>query len=285
MKKNHLIIPILSLVFLFSCTDQEAEKTKSKEVKKGIIEVDTTDVFSSEQYDFVLPRPFALAANFEEAGMKYDKERMNPTENVVKYKTKGDQLINFGVYSTDLVYNILNDQPQQTMAYFNTLKELADKFGMGSIFTEDELAIKIEQNISDRSVLEDLLVDVHERSQEFLEDNDMRYLSAIQFSGAWIEGMYLASFDFVEKEPSEVSHKIVDQMSLLRNALKGLNAYPNKDESIKKTIDALEELQETYNNFDSLSADGGTGLPELSADEIKEIAKQIQEIRSQIIKA
>lgn len=285
MNKNHLITPILSLVFLFSCTDQEAEKTKSKEVKKGVIEVDTTDVFSSEQYDFVLPRPFALAANFEEAGMKYDKERMNPTENVVKYKTKGDQLINFGVYSTDLVYNILNDQPQQTMAYFNTLKELADKFGMGSIFTKDELAIKIEQNISDRSVLEDLLVDVHERSQEFLEDNDMRYLSAIQFSGAWIEGMYLASFDFVEKEPSEVSHKIVDQMSLLRNALKGLNAYPNKDESIKKTIDALEELQETYNNFDSLSADGGTGLPELSADEIKEIAKQIQEIRSQIIKA
>lgn len=277
-------MPMISLAMLFSCSEQEAEETQSKKVKKAVVEVDTTDVFSSDQYEFVLPRPFALAANFEEAGMKYDKERMNPVENMSKYKTKGDQLINFGVYSTDLVYNILNDQPQQTMAYFKTLKELAEKFGMGSIFTEDELALKIEENISDRSVLEDLLVDVHERSQEFLQDNDMRYLSAIQFSGAWVEGMYLASFDFVEKEPSEVSHKIVDQMSLLRNALKGLNAYPNKDESIKNTINALEKLQETYNNFDSLKANGATGIPDLSGDEIKEIAKQIQKIRTIITK-
>lgn len=277
-------MPMISLAMLFSCSEQEAEETQSKEVKKAVVEVDTTDVFSSDQYEFVLPRPFALAANFEEAGMKYDKERMNPVENMSKYKTKGDQLINFGVYSTDLVYNILNDQPQQTMAYFKTLKELAEKFGMGSIFSEDELALKIEENISDRSVLEDLLVDIHERSQEFLQDNDMRYLSAIQFSGAWVEGMYLASFDFVEKEPSEVSHKIVDQMSLLRNALKGLNAYPNKDESIKNTINALEKLQETYNNFDSLKANGATGIPDLSGDEIKEIAKQIQKIRTIITK-
>lgn len=277
-------MPMISLAMLFSCSEQEAEETQSKKVKKAVVEVDTTDVFSSDQYEFVLPRPFALAANFEEAGMKYDKERMNPVENMSKYKTKGDQLINFGVYSTDLVYNILNDQPQQTMAYFKTLKELAEKFGMGSIFTKDELALKIEENISDRSVLEDLLVDVHERSQEFLQDNDMRYLSAIQFSGAWVEGMYLASFDFVEKEPSEVSHKIVDQMSLLRNALKGLNAYPNKDESIKNTINALEKLQETYNNFDSLKANGATGIPDLSGDEIKEIAKQIQKIRTIITK-
>lgn len=277
-------MPMISLAMLFSCSEQEAEETQSKEVKKAVVEVDTTDVFSSDQYEFVLPRPFALAANFEEAGMKYDKERMNPVENMSKYKTKGDQLINFGVYSTDLVYNILNDQPQQTMVYFKALKELAEKFGMGSIFSEDELALKIEENISDRSVLEDLLVDVHERSQEFLQDNDMRYLSAIQFSGAWVEGMYLASFDFVEKEPSEVSHKIVDQMSLLRNALKGLNAYPNKDESIKNTINALEKLQETYNNFDSLKANGATGIPDLSGDEIKEIAKQIQKIRTIITK-
>lgn len=285
--KNHVMkkflgLSLISLV-LFSCGEEQTKEFKDTVEKKGVVEVDTTDVFASDQYEFVLPRPFALAANFEEAGMTYDAERMNDVENVSNYTSKGKQLLNFGVYSTNLVYNIMNDRPQQTMKYFNTLRELADKFGMGSIFTEDDLALEIEENISDREALEDLLVDVHERSQEFLSDNDMRYLSAIQFSGAWVEGMYLASFDFVKKDPAEINMKLIDQMSLLRNTIKGLEAYPDRDEDIQNILDELNDLQDTFNNFDSVKSTEGVGFPELTAEDIQTIADKIQEIRAKIV--
>ena len=275
----------LAMIFLAiaSCGEGTNEEFKSVNEKKGSVEIDTTDVFGSDQYEFVLPRPFALAANFEEAGMTYDAERTNPIENVSNYTSKGKQLLNFGVYSTNLVYNIMNDRPQQTMKYFNTLKELADKFGMGAIFTEDDLALKIEENISNRDVLEDLLIDVHERSQEFLSDNDMRYLSVIQFSGAWIEGMYLASYDFVEEEPSKINIKLIDQMSLLRNTIQGLEAYPDRDEDIQSILDELNNLQDTFNNFDSVLATGGVGFPNLTANEIEIIAEKVQKIREKVI--
>ncbi len=260
-----------------------SEETPVKETPNAVIEVDTADIFGSERFEFVLPRPFALAASFQEAGMSYAPNRTNPVENVTKYNLKGAQLINFGVYSTDLVYNILNDQPQQTMLYFNTLKDLADKFGMGSIFTEDDLALQIEQNISNREELEGLLVDVHERSQEYLEDNDMRFLSAIQFSGAWVEGMYLASLDFSKKDPAEVGHKISDQMTLVKNTIKGLEMYPNRDESINQILEELKSFEAMYQNFESVLATEGVGFPELTQDEINQIATKITAIRNLII--
>ena len=279
MNKSKFIILFSLGLLLTNCT----EETPVKEAPTAIIEVDTTDVFGSDQYEFVLPRPFALAASFQEAGMSYAPGRTNPVENVSNYTTKGAQLINFGVYSTDLVYNIINDQPQQTMLYFNTLKDLADKFGMGSIFTENDLAIEIEKNISNKDMLESLLVDVHERSQEFLEDNDMRYLSAIQFSGAWVEGMYLASLDFATKDPAEVGHKISDQMTLVKNTIKGLEMYPNRDESINQVLEELKAFEAMYNNFESVLATEGVGFPELTQEEINQIATKIGEIRALII--
>ncbi len=279
MNAPKLFILITAGLIITSC----GEETPVKETPNAVIEVDTADIFGSERFEFVLPRPFALAASFQNAGMSYAPNRTNPVENVTKYNLKGAQLINFGVYSTDLVYNIIHDQPQQTMLYFNTLKDLADKFGMGSIFTEDDLALQIEQNISNREELEDLLVDVHERSQEYLEDNDMRYLSAIQFSGAWVEGMYLASLDFSKKDPAEVGHKISDQMTLVKNTIKGLEMYPNRDESINQILEELKSFEAMYQNFESVLATDGVGFPELTQDEINQIASKIAAIRNLII--
>lgn len=73
---------IVSLAILFFFSEQEAEETQSKEVKKAVVEVDTKDLFYSDQYEFVLPRPFASIVNFKEAGMKFDKEQMNPVEKI-----------------------------------------------------------------------------------------------------------------------------------------------------------------------------------------------------------
>lgn len=270
----------LALVFT-NCVEEKEDVIK--EGPTPVIDTDTNNVFASERFEFVLPRPFALATSFQEAGMTYGADRTNPIENVDNYSNKGQQLINFGVYSTDLVYNIIHEQPQNTMKYFTTLKTLADKFGMGSIFTDDDLAVEIEKNIADRDMLESLLVDVHERSQEYLEDNDMRYLSAIQFSGAWVEGMYLASLDFKDKDPKEVGNKITDQMTLVRNTIKGLEMYPDRDADINEILEELKAFQAMYNSLEPVMAAEGKGFPELTSEDLVKIADKIAIIRTKII--
>lgn len=268
------------LFSISSCNNQE-EDTPETAVKRTI-EIDTTVNFESERFEFVLPRPFALVSAFEEVGLTFYPDRTNPVENIAKYSTRGDQLINFGVYSADLIYCIINDQPQQSILYFNALKSLADKFGMGSVFTEDELALEIEKNIANREVLEELLVDVHERSQEYLEDNQMKYLSAIQFSGAWVEGMYLASFDF-NSDQKDTGLKISDQMSLLKNTILGLQMYEDRDVEIDTILNELKSLESEYASFESVKSVTVNEKANLTSDEIEIITEKITTIRNLII--
>lgn len=278
-----ILIAIISTGVLFSCNNNEDENPENDTTKKktGIIDIDTTDAFTSDEYEFILPRPFALAASFEEAGMTYDETRMNSLDNLESYKTEGKKILNFGVYSTDLVYNITNEQPQYSMKYFKGLKTLADRIGMGRIFTEDELALKIEQNIADREKMEELLVDVHEASQEYLQNNQLRFLSIIQFAGAWVEGMYLASFDFDQKDQNIISNKIVDHMTLLNNTIKGIKLYEDRDEDLQKVLDGLIDIQTTYNNYESVKS--AEGMPKLTSEEINTFKNKIREVRTLII--
>lgn len=272
---------LLTIGILLSCSNEASDpQVSNKSKKKGVVEIDTTNTFTSDQFEFVLPRPFALAASFEEAGMTYDETRMNNLENVDKYKSEGKKILNFGVYSTDLVYNIMNEQPQYSMKYFSALKTLADRIGMGRIFTEDDLALKIEKNIADKKKMEELLVDVHDASEEYLQNNQLRFLSVIQFAGAWIEGMYLASFDFDSKDQKIISNKIVDHMTLLNNTIKGISLYEDRDEDLQKVLDALIEVQTTYNNFESVK--GVKGMPTLTSKEIQLFKGKIHDVRKLI---
>lgn len=277
-----IFVALLITGIIYSCNNEEVKSEEDTTKKKtGLIDIDTTDAFTSDEFEFILPRPFALAASFEEAGMTYDETRMNSLENLDSYKTEGKQILNFGVYSTDLVYNIINEQPQYSIKYFNGLKTLADRIGMGRIFTEDELALKIEKNIADKDKMEDLLVDVHEASQEYLQNNQLRFLSIIQFAGAWTEGMYLASFDFEKKDQNVISNKIVDHMTLLNNTIKGIKLYEDRDEDLQKVLDGLIDIQSAYNNYESVKS--AEGMPKLTSDEINTFKNKIHEVRSLII--
>ncbi|HLV41532.1 MAG TPA: hypothetical protein VKY37_04580 [Brumimicrobium sp.] len=270
-----------SLLLITSCSNNEENATDKNLKKTAMIEVDTTDVYTSNDYDFVLPRPFALVTSFEEAGMDFVASRMNDPKNIEKYTTDGKQLLNFGVYSSDLVYSIINNQAQSSITNFNAIKGLADKIGMGSIFSKEELALEIEKNIANRDEMESLLIDVYERSQEYLENNEMRVLAAIQFSGAWFEGMYLATFDLDKKEKKKLSHTVVDHMSLLKHAIKGLEAYTDRGANIDELLTEMKSLQNTYNELRSIKE--AKGFPELTLEEIKVVATKIHKIRSLII--
>lgn len=267
---------------LHSCVSDNVPNTEAKGEKRAIIKVDKTDVFTSDEYEFVLPQPFALAANYQEAGLTYDEERMNPIGSVTKYKTKGKQILNFGVYSTDLVYSILNERPQTSMEYFQVLEKLAEFMGMSSIFASDSLKNKIELNIANRDVLENLLIDLHERSQEYLEDNDLRRLAAIQFSGAWVEAIYLASFDFNDEITPIICAKIDDQMSLLDNAIFALESFEKDDDDLNLVLDELVALQETYAAFRTV-INPLDGIPQLSGEEMQMLKDKIQSIRKLIV--
>lgn len=267
------------LLLITSCNNQES--TKELNGKKAIIEVDTTNIYNKNDYDIKLPEPYVLVSSFEDAGVEFDATRMNDPENISNYNTEGKQLLNYGIFSSDLIYCIINEQAQYSIKNFNATKKIAVNLGMGSIYSNEKLASEIEDNIGDREKMEALLFDIHDKSLEYLKENEVRVLAAIQFAGSWVEGMYLGTFDIDNKDIKKLGVKVADNMNILKTALGGLEAYVDRDGNTNNVLTELKALQTQYNDLDNVK--NAKGIPELTKEDVKELAEKIHQIRDMIV--
>lgn len=279
MNFKELTLIASGILLITSCNNSTSEKEETG--KKASIEIDTADVYTKNDYEIKLPEPYVLVSSFEDAAVEFDASRMNDPKRISNYNTEGKQLLNYGVFSSDLIYSVLNEQTQHAIKNFNATKKIAEKIGMGSIYSKEALATEIEDNIGNREKMEGLLFDIHEKSQEYLKVNKVRVLAAIQFAGSWVEGMYLGTFDIDNKDKVKLGTKVADNMNILKSALKGLEAYVDKDERTNNVLTELKALQSQYKNLASVK--NAKGVPELTKEEIKELAKKIHQIRDMIV--
>ncbi len=279
MNIQKLTIIATGLIIISSCSNNE--KTNEVNGKKGVIEVDTTDVYTKNDFDLKLPEPYVLVSSFEDAGIEFDDTRMNDPSNISTYNTEGKQLLNYGVFSSDLIYSVLNEQVQHSIKNFNATKKIAENLGMGSIYSDEALAEEIEDNIGNREKMESLIFDIHDKSQEYLKVNQVRVLAAIQFAGSWVEGMYLGTFDIDNKDIDKLGVKVADNMNILKTAIDGIEAYTDRDEKTDNVLTELKALQSQYNNLETVK--NASGLPKLTKEDIKRLANKIHQIRDMIV--
>jgi len=183
--KITLSIPMVAAGLLFSACSGN-DDTQKQQAK---VEVTTDETTTSDENDFVLPPPNALAAAFKNAGLTYTAGKANPVSKKDTYSKKIDQLLNLGVYTTDLAYCAINNKTQEAREYLSAIQSLGSKVGLESVYSDKALIEKFDKNLGDQVVLEDLIYEIQDKSDAYLQDNDLRYLAAIEFAGAWAEGM------------------------------------------------------------------------------------------------
>ncbi len=279
--KIHFSIPIVAAVlFLSACSGGEKQVTDQQKVV-----VDQENGTVSDDQDFVLPQPISLASAFKNAGLSYAAGKTNPASNKDKYAKKIDQLLNLGVYSTDLAYCAINNKTQEAREYLSAIQSLGSKVGLESVFADKSLIEKFDKNLSNQSALEDLIYEIQDKSDAYMQDNDLRYLAAVEFAGAWAEGMYLG-IDDTRKKESTMSTAIVDQMTLLRNTIKGLESHPTKDVRLKEVIALFQGVLNTYEGFltvKNAAKNVNFKAPQLTAEEFDKLAVKIVSLRNGIV--
>lgn len=279
MLKMKYAIPLVALSVFFTACGGGEEQTK----ETANITTESTD---SEESDYVLPQPISLANAFKSAGLTYAAGKSNPVSKEKSYTLKIDQLLNLGVYSTDLAYCAINNKTQEAREYLMAVQSLGTKVGLESVFSNKEMIAKFDKNLGNEEELENLIYDIQDKSDEYMEDNDLKYLGDIHFAGAWIEGMYLGIEDSKKKE--DLGKALVDQMALLKNIIKGFKSHPaQEDVRLKEIIKLYDEILTTYENFESVKA-GQANInvqaPELNAEEFDRLAAVIKKVRENVVK-
>jgi len=280
---------ILGLL-LTSCGNSEPDDT-------GLNTIDTTntdgelteDMFESPDADYTLPSPLQVASIFKKSGLVYHSNITNPTTNGDKYTTELRQMLNFGVYSADMAYCVLNEQSNEGRKYLTVITTLAEQIGMEAVFENEDLMNRFDANLENKDSIEILMIDIHVRTETYMDENDMHHLSAVQFAGAWTEGMYLGVYDYEKNKKKEnLGAQITEQMSILRNIIKGLKDPKNAGMELGWLITDMENIQSAFDGFASVVAyyadENATELILTDAD-FKALGDLVKALRGKIINA
>lgn len=275
MKTNKLIIAasILSTSLLFACA--EAPK---KEVEEEVIEVVEEEMEEEETAELMLPSPIQIAAMFNRSGLSYNAELPNSPESVSNYNTKSKKYLNFGVYSADMAYAVLNDKQQAAIDYLAAIKTLSDETGMEAIFGSGDLINRFEKNIGTRDSVLRILTEIKIKTDSYLQENKEQSKSAVFFAGAWIEGMYLGIKSIEGNEM--VKDRVLEQMNVVPGLIEALKTQSDESLDLTALTTSLEELNSF---FSTNSTEDEDGYAILTAENMTTLSTKINEMRSMIV--
>lgn len=282
MKNSFLFIFTAFLVFLSACGEGGEVMTESTEV---FVEAETPK--EEENYSFVPPSPLKVANIFRKAGLKYDEQLPNPPGNVTGYSTFNQKALNFGVYSADLAYCILHKQPEKGSDYLKAIRQLGNEIGLASVFSTNNIVSRFETNISNTDSIVELLTEIQSATDDYIQEYEENDLSAIYYTGAWIEGMFLGAETAMDSKDKKLGTKLAEQMNIAVSILRGLQSMEDRAEDIVELENEIKGLIKTFNQFESvkkLGEDIAFLDAELSAEEVSVLAGKIIELRTKITK-
>jgi hypothetical protein len=283
----HFIFTILiSSTLIISCNSENSVKTTEKEVTNDneathSIEIDIVD----HDFEFMPPSPIQIASILKKANMSYEEGLTNDISNADIYSTKFKQTINFGVYACDLAYCVTNDKYEEAGKYLKIAKKMSAKIGLESIFQSDHLVERFEKNIGNQDSIMDILFHVQMMTDDYIHDNDLRDLSVIYFTGAWVEGMNIGTHTILGNDDHKISVLLSEQMTIARSIIKGLRAVQNQTDDLVDLTDHIDEVVEAYNNLWSVKQEGENIEyldVELKHEEVISISEMILELREEI---
>jgi len=137
-----------------------------------------------------MPTPNELFVLVRQIDGRGDASLLNPADRADRYATLRGRAVNFGVYSTALVYASTFKLNVEVARYYLATKKLAGALGLSAVFTDAEF-VRLESNLTRGDSLEIISNDVYLRAYERLQEADMGTVLSMVLVGGWTESMYL----------------------------------------------------------------------------------------------
>lgn len=259
MKKTKIVPHLLMTSFLLvlvSCggsSDSDSSELHVVDTNETVKDENLENLFESPNLDYHLPSPLQVASIFKKSGLEYNSAATLDPNLADGYTTEIKQMLNFGVYSADMAYCVLNNQANEGRRYLVVITDLAAKIGMETVFENKDLMERFDDHMDNKDSIEVIMIDIHSRTEEYMDENDTRYKESIHFAGAWAEGMYLGVYDFENnKDKEDVGSRVAEQMAILENIIHGLEDPRNDGMELDWLVSEMKQIQTTFNNFASV---------------------------------
>ncbi len=235
------------------CSCGQADTSQIEQETKELAQEETVQEMPERESSSVLPSAFHISGLFKKSGLEFSEGLTNSPSNVEKYNSRVSKLLNFGVYSADLFYCVLNDQNQLSKEYIAKMKKLSEETGMGEIFNTDNLLKRFEANVGNKDSVMEIILQVQEQTDMYVERSNEEHTAMVIFSGAWIEGMYVGITSYGSNKNEELGKRLSEQAYMLEPIIRGLTIYPGQSEELTTFVSGLTELNQLFISSENYS--------------------------------
>lgn len=289
MSKSHKSLYWLAFAgsfALFSCGNESANSPEDVEQVEVVDEI-VQDSDESDDPEFIIPSALQISTIFKSSGLTYREGLTNSPDKTSDYYSKFEKLLNFGGYSADLFYCVLNDQSQLSIKYLKSIRQLADETGLSGIFNTAPIFERFEANIGNKDSVVNILLEFQEKTDVLIAENNEEHTAMIIFTGAWIEGIYIGLDAAVANENDALRERLMEQMTILPNLMSGLDYQPNKTAEMDDLKSKLKSIDDYLGSIEGFKGDDeySYDMTVLTNDHYKELFGMVSAIRQDMVKS
>lgn len=274
--KTLLTIASFSLLFA-SCS---GEKNKEKEQPKSLDALNVEDVifdYDNMTINYKIPSPLEMFVRMSERNVAFDIELPNKINNATRYVTQYQQATNIGVYASDMAYCCIVGNSQNTLSYFNLVKNLSIEMGLYEGINK-ELADRVLDNLSETDTLISVTSESYHEVVNYIEEQGLVDIQCLVVAGAWIESLYLCLTPMKSQPLGEAEMELIHDHQILLENLIELLSQNKQSGNVAKLLEELLLIQSVY---DIVYQNEGKILTQ---QQFANIVNTVSDVRAKIIK-
>lgn len=288
MQRRSFFGPLVLLAVACGSADEARDQAPAL-----VIGGDGTETHATSHYQMPTPNElFSLVRDM--AGASHERI-LNPASRADRYASLKGRAVNFGVYSTDLVYASYFKLNAEVARYYLTTKRMAEGLGIAAAFTEDDF-VRLERNLArgNSDSLELISSSAYMQAYARLQDEKMGPVLSMVLAGGWVESMHLVTRQIETFGRNEALMARVAEQKVTLEHLVDMMAEHAADPEVEALRNRLMAVRDVYDHIDVTrmapqepSASGRIILGddvrlEMSDEKYLELVKVVETLREEL---
>ncbi len=194
---------------------------------------------------YQMPTPNELFSLVREMAGAGQKRLMNPVSNADRYASLKSRALNFGIYSTDLVFASYFKLNVEVVRYYLTTKKLAESLGVVTAFSDADF-VRLEANLTRGDSLEIISNEAYAKAYSRLQDEQMGPTLAMVLAGGWVESMHLLLSQIEANGKAEVLMVRVGEQKVTLEHLIDMMAAHESDADVAAVMKDMISIRDIY---------------------------------------
>jgi hypothetical protein len=204
----------------------------------------------------------------------FHPDYVNDVGRAESYNDNFSAALNFGVYKTDLIYDLVHHHLDDGLNARNAANKLADQLWEEHIYSEEDVE-NYRKAQDNEEELESLLFQDYERTEKYLISHDQFEIATLTMVGSLVESMYFTSKAIEEHGLSEAKiNLLINEKHQLHELIELLGFFKGNEKDLG-LLTKLEEVEKAYGKI--------SGKKGLSEETVKHIDEAVFLLRQKIV--